>query len=214
LALAAPAFATTTFISSGPLDGNDNAFFVTGPNNANIFGSVQDISDGFVSLASGTPTGGTFGLWVGHGILPTSFSLELGTTPFGTDLGSVSFSCSTVCGSFLFTNGFGFDVYSVNFGTSFFGALTAGQTYWLTLSNANDVSNSGTEAWDIPNGGLGTAGITCNFRQSGTNFGDCGVGGETFTLIGGSTVPEPSSLVLLGSGILGFAGVVRRKLSR
>ena len=31
LALAVPAFANTTFINSGPLDGNDNALFVTGP---------------------------------------------------------------------------------------------------------------------------------------------------------------------------------------
>ncbi len=52
LALAAPAFATTTFVSSGPIDGNDNAFFVTGPNNANFLGSVQDISDGFASSGS------------------------------------------------------------------------------------------------------------------------------------------------------------------
>ena len=215
VALAAPAFATTTFVNSGPLDGNDNAFFVTGPNLANFLGTVQDISDGFVSQATGTPTGGTFGLWVLHGVPnPDSFSLELGTTPFGTDLGAVTFACSNGCGTFLFENGLGFDVYSVNFGVSpFFGALTQGQTYWFTLSNADDVSHSGSEAWDIPNGGLGTAGITCNFRQSGTNFGDCGVGGETFLLVG-TSVPEPSSIMLLGSGILGFAGVLRRKLSR
>ena len=215
VALAAPAFATTTFVNSGPLDGNDNAFFVTGPNLANFLGTVQDISDGFVSQATGTPTGGTFGLWVLHGVPnPDSFSLELGTTPFGTDLGHVSIACSNGCGTFLFENGLGFDVYSVNFGTSFFGALTQGQTYWFTLSNADDSQHSGSEAWDIPNGGLGTAGITCNFRQSGTNFGDCGVGGETFLLVGGTTTPEPSSIMLLGSGLLGFAGVLRRKLSR
>ena len=214
LALAVPAFANTTFINSGPIDGNDNAFFVTGPQFPNELGSFQDISNGFVSLASGQVTGGTFGLWIAHGDVLSSFSLELGTTAFGTDLGHSSFACSGGCGSFLFENAFGFDVYSVNWGSSSFGSLTAGQEYWFSISNATDVNNSGSEAWDIPNGGAGTPGITCNFRQSGTNFGDCGLAGETFSLVGGGTsTPEPSSILLFGSGILGLAGVIRRKLS-
>ncbi len=95
-------------------------------------------------------------------------------------------------------------------------------TCWQRIL-AVSVSNAGTTpvtldrmAWDIPNGGSGTPGITCNFRQSGTNFGDCGLAGESFTLSGGGQtgVPEPSSIMLLGSGILGFAGVLRRKLNR
>ena len=98
--------------------------------------------------------------------------------------------------------------------------MTAGNTYWLSISNATDASNDGTQAWDIPNGGLGGP-ATCNFRQSGTNFGDCGLGGESFTFgpcgAGpdcGPPVPEPSSILLFGSGILGLAGVLRRKLNR
>ena len=40
----------------------------------------------------------------------------------------------------------------------------------------------------------------------------CGYGGESFTLSTGEvTTPEPSSILLLGSGILGLAGVLRRK---
>jgi hypothetical protein len=41
---------------------------------------------------------------------------------------------------------------------------------------------------------------------------------ESFTILGGTTgtsstsVPEPSSIMLLGSGILGLAGLLRRKL--
>ena len=97
--------------------------------------------------------------------------------------------------------------------------MSAGSTYWVSISNATDASSDGTQAWDIPNGGLGGP-ATCNFRQSGTNFGDCGLGGESFTLSGTtsttttSTTPEPSSIMLLGSGVLGLAGILRRKLSR
>lgn len=54
----------------------------------------------------------------------------------------------------------------------------------------------------------------CEFAVAGVLQGGCGFGGEAFTINGGQTVPEPSSIMLLGSGILGVAGVLRRKLSR
>jgi hypothetical protein len=38
---------------------------------------------------------------------------------------------------------------------------------------------------------------------------------EAFTIgTGGTSTPEPSSIMLFGSGILGLAGVLRRKLTR
>jgi hypothetical protein len=37
--------------------------------------------------------------------------------------------------------------------------------------------------------------------------------GEPQTFLGTSPVPEPSSLLMMGTGILGLAGVIRRKLS-
>ncbi len=219
LALAVPAFANTTFINSGPLDGNDNALFVSGPQFPKfLFGNFQDISDGFISEGTGQVTGGTFGIWAlhdpNHGTNPTGFNLSLGISRFGNQFGTIAFGCSNGCGSFLFTNADGYDVYSVNFETSFFGSLATGQEYWFTISNASDPLGSDSEAWDVPNGGLGTPGITCNFRQSGVNNGDCGLGGESFTLIGTREgLPEPSSIMLFGSGIVGLATVMRRKLS-
>jgi hypothetical protein len=209
--------ASAQIYSEGPIDGNNNAFFVTGPAFPNFLGSFQDISNGFVAANSGSPGGLEWGEWsVGA---PTSFSYELGSAAFGTDLGSGTVAQNAGNSHFLFTNGFGYGVYDVGIEITP-AAMTAGNTYWLSISNATDAANDGTQGWDIPNGGSGGPAI-CNFRQSGTNFGNCGLGGESFTLSGcgagpdcGPPVPEPGSILLFGSGIVGLAGVVRRKLNR
>ena len=85
------------------------------------------------------------------------------------------------------------------------GSLTAGDTYWLSLGNANDSGGTQFDAWDLNNGPA-----TCNFAQVGQNRGDCGAGGNAFTLNG--TVPEPGTLVMLGGGIVAVAGTLRRRL--
>jgi hypothetical protein len=205
---------TTTFYNDGGIDGNTNGFYISGPNNPNPAGSFQDISDGFISAASGSPNTLSFGEWVLTGSTPTSISYELGSSAFGTDLGSGTVTQNSGNSVFLFTNGFGFGVYDVTISVTS-GAMTAGNEYWLSLSNAADSQGTNSGAWDIPNYPTGGP-ATCNFRQSGTNFGNCGTGGESFTLsgTGGTTTPEPSSIMLFGSGILGLAGVLRRKLNR
>jgi hypothetical protein len=198
--------------NDGGIDGNDNAFFVTGPAFPNFLGSVQDISNGFVaeSSSSGSPTL-EWGEWsVGA---PTSFAWSLGSAAFGADLGSGTVAQNGFNSRFLFTNALGYGIYDVRVGLVDVRFLTAGQTYWLSISNATGGGDDGTQAWDVPNGGLGGPAI-CNFRQSGTNFGDCGLGGESFTIDNPPTTPEPSSILLFGSGILGIAGTLRRKLNR
>ncbi len=117
---------------------------------------------------------------------PTSFSYEIGTSAFGTDIGSGTVAQNAGNSVLLFTNGLGYGVYDVTVPVSG-STMTAGSTYWVSISNATDASNDGTQGWDIPNGGSGGP-ATCNFRQSGTNFGNCGLGGESFTL---SATPPP-----------------------
>jgi hypothetical protein len=204
--------ASAQIFSEGPIDGNDNAFFVTGPNLPNFLGSVQDISNGFVAANTSNVLSLEWGEWsVGA---PTSFAYSLSASAFGNELGGETVAQNAGNSTLLFTNGFGYGVYDVKVGISS-AVLNAGSTYWLSISNATDASNDGTQAWDIPNAGLGGPAI-CNFRQSGTNFGNCGLGGESFTLSGccHPPVPEPSSILLFGSGILGVAGILRRKLNR
>jgi hypothetical protein len=217
--------ASAQIYSEGPIDGNDWAFFVTGPNLPNFQGYFQDISNGFVATNSGFPYSLEWAEWsLGA---PTSFSWELGSSAFGADLGSGTVAQNAGNTTLLFTNDFGYYVYNVHVGIST-GFMSAGNTYWLSISNANDAGYDGGEAWDVPNGGLGGPAI-CDFRDNGGVFvagvrGNCGLGGESFTLSClccgvhgpdcGPSIPEPSSILLFGSGILGIAGILRRKLNR
>lgn len=119
---------------------------------------------------------------------------------------------------------------TVPFGNSFFFSFVGpGVTMDLFL---NDVSG---HAYDIPvfQGGnfvsnyfvaftssncSGTPISPCSFANSGQNLGSIFsspvTGGATFDTANANPVPEPSSLVLAGSGMLALAGIVRRKFAR
>jgi len=87
-------------------------------------------------------------------------------------------------------------------------ALGAG-TYWLNLQNA--VSKAGEPLyWDENDGPS---------KASDSAFAT--IGSESFDILGSATAtsttttpgtPEPSSIMLFGSGVLGLGGMLRRKL--
>jgi hypothetical protein len=202
LLLALPGWASVLF-SDGPIDGFTDAFFIGGPSGGP---SNQTISDGFVAAGTGTADGLDFGLWVPTGSTPTTVSWEIGTSAFASDISS-GFDLQ-VGYTFVENNGFGYDVYNAHVdGLS--GALVAGNTYYLTLGNGNDTFGDQSVAWDLNSGPA-----TCSFAQNGTPYGDCGFGGEAFTIYSAAApgVPEPASLVLFGSGLLLLGGLLRRKL--
>jgi hypothetical protein len=78
--------------------------------------------------------------------------------------------------------------------------MTAG-TYWASV--VPDLGFPPQWGWATATGG---SGYQCF-------FGTCGSTGVGFAYAIDGTTPEPSSMILLGSGILGLAGVLRRKLS-
>jgi hypothetical protein len=199
LTLAAlPAMADNLY-DNGPINGNTDAWTIN-------FGFA--VSDTFTLGAASTVNGVSFGAWLAPGDTLTSAevsitSAELGGTTYFD--GTVNFS-SSGCS----TNTFGYNVCTET--GSFAGVNLASGTYWLNLQNAS-VPSGDPVYWDENSGPSQASENTLGTIPSEA-FTVLGSGGTstTGTTTTGGTTPEPSSIMLFGSGILGLAGVLRRKL--
>jgi hypothetical protein len=183
-----------------------------GPANGQV--DAWTINFGFTVTDSFTFAGGgggvtdvEFAAWLVPGDTISNVEVQIGSAAFGNDLfdGIVSLSQSNCS-----TNGFGYNVCEET-GT-FTGPTLGNGTYWLTLGNAN-VPSGDPVYWD-ENSGVGCTGAGCPSAAQENTVGT--IPSEAFTLNAGTTTvtttPEPSSIMLLGSGILGLAGILRRKL--
>ena len=136
LALRASAWEQSCFacvFDDGPTNGYYNALFIDGPN-PGPFG--ENISDGFYPTQSGIGTGLDFGIWVPTGLLPTTVTWWVGTTPFGSDISS-GVANDLQVSLHNHNEQYDYDVYDVHI-DAFFGDFIAGNRYWLSLGNAND----------------------------------------------------------------------------
>jgi len=196
LVLAGLPAAAQTVYTDGPINGNSDAWTFN-------FGFIQ--SDSFnVTSGTSTLTGFSFGAWLFSGDTLTSAEITItsfengGTTYFDQVL---SFSMSGCA-----MNQFGFNVCEES--TTFNGPTLHNGTYWVNLQNG--VVPSGDPVYWDENEGPSNAS-----NNAGT------MPGESFTLLGSqsstttstttTSVPEPSSLMLFASGILGAAALVRRR---
>ena len=173
------------------------------------------VSNSFTLTQSATITGITFVAWLDQGDTLSSVDWAIGGS---TDAGS--FTTATTTGTLIEAdnNSPNFAVYNESFAVS---SLVIGPgTYYLTLQNSVE-PNGDPAYWDENDGtSIGFESLAGSISTNDCNASlGCGLsGGETFTLDGtggsggGNVVPEPPSILLLGSGLAGLAAFTKRKL--
>jgi hypothetical protein len=191
----APVMADTTLYSNGPYNGTADAWTIN-------FGF--SVSDSFALLADPHVKSLDFVYWDASSTdLLTTVDMAIGSTSFGGTPQRRGITLGGVTNTFLGTNQFGYNLYQAGYS---FGDIPWSGNGYLTLSNACTTSGcsvSNPIYWD-ENSGPSTA-----YENT---LGS--IPSEAFTLGGttDTTTPEPSSILLFGSGILGVFGVLRRKL--
>ncbi len=188
-----PAIAQNDLYDNGPTDGQEVGWTMN-------FGFT--VSDQFTLGSDSTINGINFVAHLFPGDVLETAEVSITSSEFGGTSyfdQTVSFTQVGTC----FENQFAFNVCTES-GT--FGAvrLNAG-SYWLNLQNA--VVNTGDPVYWDQNSGPSLA----SESSAGT------IPSESFTILGSSktgtgTTPEPSSLMLFGSGIFGLGALSRRTL--
>jgi len=191
LALAAvPAFAD---VNNGPINGTTDAWTIN-------FGYV--VSDTF------TPDkvdviGFQIGVWEFPGdVLQTVDWSITSAENGGTVYGSGTVSGSHLTDTFISTNQYGYNIDLISASMSVNNLSTMG-TYWFNLANAT-VPSGDPVYWDENSG-----------KASASESAVGTIPSEAFTITTFGFVnmcPEPSSIMLFGSGMLAITGLLRRKL--
>lgn len=213
LCLALAATASAQLYDNGPSNGSTDAWTIN-------FGYV--VSNNFKCCKSynGSPAGATmtgfeFVVWEfpGDTLTQVDWSVTSGENS-GTVYGS---GTASVTDMFISSNYYGYNIDRAT-ASGLNVSLTGGSTYWLNLQNAS-VASGNPVYWD-ENSGVGCGGTgggaDCPSQASESAVGT--IPSEAFTIDGSGsgtgTTPEPSSILLFGSGLVGVAGILRRKQGR
>ena len=193
-----PAIADVEY-SNGPYNGTTNAWTIN-------FGFV--VSDSFTVGTGSSIEGFHLVYWdASSSDLLTTLDMAIGSSSFG---GSAQ-TLTGVTNTFLGTNQYGYNLYQADY--SFNDIPWSGAGY-VTVGNACTTSGCSVVNpiyWD-ENSGPSTAyenTLDSIPSEAFTLTGTCGVAGGNSPDCG-PPVPEPSSILLFGTGILGLGGVLRR----
>ncbi len=114
------------------------------------------------------------------------------------------------------TNAYGYEMDLITVTGLGVTGLNPANTYWLNLQNAYDPNHPTDPIFWDENFGVGCTGDgspgSCPSLASESGIGTMPSEAFTISESQGGTTPEPSSFALFGSGILGVAGVLRRRL--
>ncbi|HLI63035.1 MAG TPA: PEP-CTERM sorting domain-containing protein [Terriglobales bacterium] len=187
--------------TNGPINGSIQAYSFSG-------NSGWQSADSFVVGASTTVTGFSIGAWVLPGDQPLSTGWEILTG--GPDwMGGTVIAKGIATFSNVYwgkTSGYFADYFDIYTSTvTGLDVPLAGGTYWLELLNGTTEVSGNPIYWD-ENQGPSTA-----YQNQGVGL----IGSEAFTINGkgdAQTVPEPPSLLLFGSGMIGLSALIRRKI--
>ena len=203
LALAAvPAWAQNWSYDNGPINGTTDAWTIN-------FGYI--VSDTFIADGSTSVTGFSFGVWEfpGDTMSSVDWSITSGENG-GTVFGSGTASGTNLTDKFISTNQYGYDidlitVTGLNVATEQ-AAPPTGSTCRTRSSPAATRSIGMRTAAKAAVATAARRGLReCRRHDSFGSF-------HHRRRQHRGTTPEPSSIMLFGSGILGLAGVLRRKL--
>jgi PEP-CTERM motif len=196
---------------NGPINGTTDAWNIT----------YYVVSDTFVDTSA--MIGFSFGVWETPGDVLSSVTWSISATENGNAIASGVASGKALTDKFLSVNQFAYDIDLISVTATALN-LTYGSTYWLNLTSAT-VPSGDSVYWD-ENSGKGCNGIgggkgcpsSASLSVIGTipseaftvSMGGCGAGHNSPDC---GPTPEPSSILLFGSGVLGLAGLLRRKLN-